>query len=93
MTILETYKVKTLVEQYLSGKLGVDDLIEAVVDETSTAASVGSGTDRPLGVASPDRLTLSLKKFLSKGGKFEDFVERFIPGAPQDMVARLKSTL
>jgi len=38
-------------EKVMEGKWSADDLLECMVDEVSTSAAAGSGTDRPIGVS------------------------------------------
>lgn len=40
---------RVYVEKFISGKWSFEDTLGAVLDETSTAASAGSGTSKPLG--------------------------------------------
>jgi len=42
-------RIEEGVDRLIEGEWSVDDLIEACVDEVSTAGSAGSGLDRPLG--------------------------------------------
>lgn len=51
----------------------VDDLIEAVVDEVSTAGNVGSGTDRKVGSSVRWRFSEDLEKILRE---FEDYLKK-----------------
>jgi hypothetical protein len=61
-----------LLDKVLQGEWSVGDLIEATVDETSTAASVGSGRDQQLG----PRIRFQDEKLEKILGEFEEYLRK-----------------
>jgi len=62
-------------DEVIHGRWSVSDLIEAEMDETSVAASVGSGTDRAVGMVRP--VTPFKDEKLEKiFQEFEDYLKR-----------------
>ena len=90
---------RNLLDRLIRREWSVDDLIEAKIDETSTATAAGSGTDRGLGATvrfKDDKLEKilgeyedHLKKGTTKDDKddAEDYVER--RGLPESWVRKL----
>jgi hypothetical protein len=60
--------VSPLIESYvyrlMRGEMTGNDVVEMAVDEISTSASVGSGTDRAIGMVSPSGSDDEIKKVL-----------------------------
>ena len=87
-------RFKSILEKYLSGQWEIEDVIEAAIDECSTAASVGSGTARRLPIDPDEQIERVLQQYHSYqagGGGLEDFLDQYMPGAPEELVKALKA--
>lgn len=89
---------RKLLDRLIRREWSVDDLIEAKIDETSTATAAGSGTDKALGVErfkdeKLEKIFDEYEDFLKKSStasdkeKAEDYVER--RGLPESWVSKL----
>jgi hypothetical protein len=87
--------MQSRVDVILSGKWSIEDVLEMQVDELTTAAAVGSGPDRPLGVSRDNRfekLCKAYEEYLSKTKKessssvVREFLEGTAPGLDEKTV-------
>lgn len=85
-------------DHLISGRWTADDLIEMQMDEISTSAAVGTGTDRQLG-GGASKLFRSYEDYLARTGKkksrrtLDEYLDESSPGLSEALYAEVVACL